>query len=80
MLELHFTCPTHDMDFRSAQWSLDTDLEIITTTDGSKKLLGNVHAPCPLCHQTHTYAPNELPCPLQAPNTNQEPNSRPSES
>ncbi|TVR03161.1 MAG: hypothetical protein EA399_00115 [Desulfovibrionales bacterium] len=71
MLELHFTCPLHDMDFRSAQWSLDPDLKTITTPSGGKELHGNVHVPCPLCHQTHTYAPNELACPLQDPNTAQ---------
>ena len=68
MLELHFTCPTQGRDFRSAQWSVDPDLEAVATPDGRKHLRGNVRVPCPFCDEPHAYNPNELACPLQAPN------------
>ncbi len=77
MLELHFTCPCRGEDFRSAQWSVDPDLETVTDPEGRKHLRGNVRVPCPLCHKTHFYDPNELACPLQTPNTNQVPGQPP---
>lgn len=72
MLELHFTCPKSNTQFQSAQWSVDPDLETVTSPDGRKHLHGRVRVPCPICDASHVYAPNELACPLQHP-TNRPP-------
>ncbi len=77
MLELHFTCPKQGKKFRSAQWSVDPDLETVTTADGRKHLRGLVRVPCPFCDEPHAYAPDQLACPLQAPNTYPTSNSQP---
>ena len=79
MLELLFTCPKQGKPFRSAQWSVDSDLETVITPDGRKYLRGLVRVPCPFCDASHAYDPDQLACPLQYPNTDPAPSSHPSD-
>ena len=62
-MELFFQCPEKRAGFWSASWSAD-GLAARRGPDGNRFLEGTVWVHCPLCGQTHGFAPESLACPL----------------
>jgi len=66
-VDLYFICPIKNQGFWSAAWRPKGRLQVLEDGAGGRRLAGLVEVDCPLCGRKHDFKPEEIACPLTAP-------------
>ncbi|MFW5731233.1 MAG: hypothetical protein ACOCV7_06245 [Desulfonatronovibrionaceae bacterium] len=71
-MELTFICPVQKKSFSSQEWSIAGSLVAVTDEQQGRRLEGTVEVFCPFCQEIHGVSPDEIPCPLTQPGSEQD--------